>query len=107
MKNHGKWWSSTHHDSPQCWLLSRLGRTKILNAIIFDDDDDDDHRDYDDKYDDKDDNGDHLEMEVLGKELALAEPAEAAVQKYSIIIKPFEHFWNLENHFDLFHVHLF
>ena len=78
--------SSTHHDSPQCALLSRLGRKKILNAIIFDDDDDDDdddHRDHDDKHDDDDTDG-HLEMEVLGKELALAEPTEATAEKYSI-----------------------
>ena len=47
------------------------------------DDDDDDHRDHDDKHDDDDTDG-HLEMEVLGKKLALAEPAEATAEKYSI-----------------------
>ena len=78
-----QWWSLTHRETPQCELLSPLGRTNILNVIIFDVDNDD-HRDHDDKDDYDDDTDGHLGMEVLGKELALAEPAEAAEEKYSM-----------------------
>ena len=53
-------------------------RSLILSVITFHDVDDDDEDD-----DDVDDDDGHLEMEVLGMEMALAEPAEGAAMTYS------------------------